>query len=162
MGVYAAAAQAALQIGQAEANATMTRIQSGFQATQQEQDAKLALMQAEEIERVGEEQATESRKQGKQVIGEQRAIQGASGIEVNSGSALDVQGDTAALAELDALTIKNNAFRESLGFKIQSDRLKNQAQLTRKFGKAGANLTALGGGLAAAGTVGSAFASRGA
>lgn len=47
------------------------------------------------------------------LIGEQAAAFGASGAEINTGSSLDILGDTAELGELDALRIRNNAQREA-------------------------------------------------
>jgi hypothetical protein len=46
-------------------------------------------------------------------MGEQAAAFGASGAEINTGSSLDILGDTAELGELDALRIRNNAQREA-------------------------------------------------
>jgi hypothetical protein len=46
-------------------------------------------------------------------MGEQAAAFGASGAEIESGSSLDILGDTAELGELDALRIRNNAQREA-------------------------------------------------
>lgn len=48
--------------------------------------------------------------------GEQAAIFGASGAEINTGSSLDILADTAEFGELDALRIRNNAEREAFGF----------------------------------------------
>lgn len=56
-----------------------------------------------------------------QAIGTQRAVQAANGIDVNSGSAAQLQDDTAMIGELDALTIQNNAAREAYGYRIQAD-----------------------------------------
>lgn len=55
-----------------------------------------------------------------QGIGTQRAAQAANGGEVNNGSNAMLQEDTAALGELDALTIQNNAAREAYGLKVQA------------------------------------------
>lgn len=42
----------------------------------------------------------------------QKAVMGANGLDLTSGSPLDIIGDTAALGEMDALTIHNNGERE--------------------------------------------------
>lgn len=54
-----------------------------------------------------EEQA--KRMETNAMLGQQRAAQAASGVELNTGSALAVRTSTQALGELDALTIRNNA-----------------------------------------------------
>jgi hypothetical protein len=56
----------------------------------------------------------------KLLIGSQRAGFAAGGVDVNDGSAVDVQADTARQGELDALTIRLNAAREAWGFKNQA------------------------------------------
>jgi hypothetical protein len=55
-----------------------------------------------------------------QAIGTQRAAMAANGGLVNEGSNAQLQEDTAALGELDALTIQNNAAREAYGLKVQA------------------------------------------
>lgn len=55
-----------------------------------------------------------------QMIGTQRVAQAANGGLVNEGSNARIQEDTAALGELDALTIQNNAAREAYGLKVQA------------------------------------------
>ncbi len=47
-----------------------------------------------------------------------RAVQGASGVDVNSGSAALASSELRLLGELDAITIKNNAAREAMGYSI--------------------------------------------
>jgi len=74
-----------------------------------------------------------------QNIGTQRAAQAANGGLVNEGSNAVLQEDTAALGELDALTIQNNAAREAYGYKVQAaqgfsnaNRLKQQGQTAKQ------------------------------
>jgi len=55
-----------------------------------------------------------------QNIGTQRAAMAANGGLVDQGSNATLQEDTAALGELDALTIQNNAAREAYGYKVQA------------------------------------------
>ncbi len=55
-----------------------------------------------------------------QNLGTQRAAMAANGGEVNSGSNAALQDDTAAIGELDALTIQNNAAREAYGYRVQA------------------------------------------
>lgn len=48
-----------------------------------------------------------------------RAAEGASGLDVNSGSPLSLQSDTAMVGELDAQTIRNNAQRSAYGYQTE-------------------------------------------
>jgi hypothetical protein len=69
------------------------------------------------------------------VIGTQRAEFAAQGVDVGSGSAVDVQKDTAYQGEIDALTLRTNAAREAWGYTVEAQGETLQAQNTRKLGK---------------------------
>lgn len=90
-------------------------------------------------------EADEQRKTTQQVIGAQRAGFAAGNIDVNTGSAGQIQNDTAALGELDALTIMNNAAREAYGYKVQAMDQRQQGKLAKYQGKMGAVGSILGG-----------------
>lgn len=64
-----------------------------------------------------------------QLEGRQKAGLAANGVDVNSGSAVDLLSDTAAAGELDQLTITNNAARTAVGFQNQGIGYQNQATL---------------------------------
>lgn len=82
------------------------------------------------------------------LIGQQKAGLAANGVDVGSGTAVDLLSDTKAAGELDQLTIVNNAQREAMGFKNQSINYSNQAQLD----EASSAATLEGGNLKAAAT----------
>lgn len=105
----AAEAQAELQDHKAE----ISMKQSAFfdqQAEWSEDDARIALLS-------GRLEEKEHRNQVKAVNGYQRTMFAANGIEVDSGSALQVQGDTVAMGEADSLMIRYNALQKARGFK---------------------------------------------
>lgn len=77
----------------------------------------------------GQVAETEKAQQTAEVIGRQKAASAANGVEVNSGSAVDLQSDAAGAGELDQLTIANNAQREAVGYQNQGIGYANQAQL---------------------------------
>jgi hypothetical protein len=66
------------------------------------------------------------------LIGAQRTSYAAQGVEVNSGTALDVQADTAYQGELDALQIRVNAAREAWGFRVEAENTRMQVGALRK------------------------------
>lgn len=98
-------------------------------------NAALKDQAATETINAGDTSADWQRVRTGQAIGTQRTAQAANGIDVNSGSAAQIQDDTAMLGELDALTIQNNAAREAYGYRVQAkqDRL-NAAQVTTNAG----------------------------
>lgn len=61
------------------------------------------------------------------LIGQQKAGFAANGIDVGSGTAVDLMSDTKAAGELDQLSITNNAARTAQGFQNQGISYQNQA-----------------------------------
>lgn len=92
------------------------------------QNAAFADAAANDAIKRGEFESDQSRIDTRGMIGAQRAGFAANGVDVNSGSAADIQDDTAALGELDALTIKNNAAREAWGYRKQSQQYQQTAR----------------------------------
>lgn len=68
----------------------------------------------------GEEQAAISQAKTRAAVGSTKAAQSASGVDVNSGSSVDVRASQAAIGQLDAMTIRTNAAREAYGYQVQS------------------------------------------
>ncbi|WP_332774437.1 hypothetical protein [Pseudomonas sp. ESBL1] len=101
------------------------------------QNAAFAGEAANDAIKRGEFEADQSRIDTRNMIGAQRAGFAANGVDVNSGSAADIQDDTAALGELDALTIKNNAAREAWGYRTQQQQNVLAANTARQSGRAG-------------------------
>lgn len=148
----AAIAMAGMQVVQGQQQGQAEKAKAEFQANILNQNSRFAEMQAKESLRVGKEKEFESRLSGKRTIGAQRAALAAQGIELGSGSALDIQADTAAQSELDAITIRNNAFREAMGYRMRSRQLKSQARMARDMGSLAQSQSLLGGGLGAIGS----------
>lgn len=91
-------------------------------------NAKLLKQQArDEVTRGGIEEQRLRRQQAA-FMGRQRAAAGGSGAVASSGSPLNLLAQTAEDAEMDALTLRNNAYRSAWG-------LNNQAALTKFEGR---------------------------
>lgn len=98
-------------------------------------NAKLADIQAEQSLNIGDAEVARRNAETKRQVGSARAIQGASGVDVNSGSNAAVQRSIDYAGKIDELTIKNNAMRLAWGYKTQAiqDRFKGEiAQMTAK------------------------------
>lgn len=106
---------------------------------------------AKDAQARGRIKADEQRKRTLRLISEQRAGFAASGVELDSGSTLDTTSGTAALGELDALTIENNAAREAYGYQSQAETFAAQAGITRQRGRANTTSTILTGAAQGAG-----------
>jgi hypothetical protein len=86
----------------------------------------------------GAEASARQRQAVRRMTGSQRVALAAQGIDIGSGSAADVQANTAYVGELDALTIENNARREAWGFQTQATNARAQAGLARTAGRTAA------------------------
>jgi len=78
-----------------------------------DEKAKLAEREAKLILVKGDREETQHRIQVSKLVGSQRAGYGASGVLVDSGTALDVQRETESMGDADALTIRFNARHEA-------------------------------------------------
>jgi hypothetical protein len=138
----------------AKASGEAQKKASESQAQLADFNASVAELQAKDAIERGAEAESRFRTTIKATIGSQRAGIAAGNIDVGFGSAPDVQADAAFLGELDALTIRTNAARESWGYNVQAQDLRKRADIARKEGvyleaaggqaKSAANLAAAG------------------
>lgn len=80
----------------------------------------------------GQQQQMASRLKYGNLKGEQAAAYGASGVSVNSGSALKTLGDTQAMSDYDAKVIANNAAREAWGYKQKQEQFAEEAKMAER------------------------------
>ena len=117
------------------------------QAAAANQNARIAEAQAHDaIERGGQEELR-LRRQMAQLQGTQRSALAASGMDIDSGSALDVQDASMREGEQDAVAIRFNAAREGWGHQVQAANYRNEASAARAAGR-----NALFGSIVGAGT----------
>jgi len=69
-------------------------------------NAKVARQQAESAKQAATLQAEADRERSRRILGRQRALYGVAGVEVDAGSPLLIQADSARQAELNAQTIE--------------------------------------------------------
>lgn len=136
--------------GNAYAQSNAAKTQGEFQKQQAEQNARLAEMQAKETEEAGEKQSQQHRAKVKALVGSQKAALAAQGIDIGSGSALDLIDQTTAAGEDDAATIRLNAYRQAFGIRQQGANTRNQGQFDYMAGRAESRNTLLTGGMQAA------------
>lgn len=111
--------------GNAKANAANYNAQVAIMnANQQKQNAVIASQS-------GSQQATMQSLKTRATIGAERANQGASGVNVNTGSAIDTQASTHEIGTLDAMTVRTNAAREAFGYQTAAVNQEAQATLDK-------------------------------
>ncbi|MCK5617510.1 hypothetical protein KAR91_87410 [Candidatus Pacearchaeota archaeon] len=145
-----------LATSQTQASAVKAR--GEFESGQFKTQARISDLQAKSAITRGREVETEEKIKTKKLIGAQRARLSAQGLEIESGTALDIQLETAELGAADALTIKNNAFREATGHRIQAVDYRNRAELAKIGAATQSRNTLLTGGLSAVSEVTRSFA----
>lgn len=116
-------------------------------------NAAMLEMEAKDAELRGEHDANMNRLRTRLLIGKQRAEWGASGVEVDAGTPVEVSADTAMLGELDSQTILNNAAREAWGYRAQATVTKYEGEMAKWQGNMGAFSSILGGGANAFSTI---------
>ena len=130
MSGYASATAAVLAIAGTVTSTAMSMQAQQKQAQQQKASAEyqseianrnqeLAQEQAASVKRQGYDDAQRQRLKAAGMIGTQRAIAGASGITVDTGSNLDLTMETAEKGEIDALAIQQQALDKSHNLQIQ-------------------------------------------
>lgn len=126
-----------------------SKLESKYTSQQLQFNSKLAELQAKDAERRGVDEANAYRVKVRQLIGKQRASMAAQGIEIDDGSALDIQEETAAFGAEDARTIRTNAFLEATGYRIQALDYKSQSKYEEISGRTKSRNTLLTGGMSA-------------
>lgn len=117
---------------------------------QYETNARLSEWKAEDALRRGHIEAGKYRTKVKQMVGSQRASLAASGVDISAtGSAQDVITETYEMGAMDALTIENNAYRESWGLKFEASESRFQGKIANMTARANARNTLLTSGLRA-------------
>lgn len=107
-------------------------IESVFNAYNQQSianyNAALSRRAAQDALDRGMEEEQKYRKQIRQVIGTQRAGFASQNVDVNTGTAAEIQKQTAGIGEMDAITIRNNAILEAWGYQQQAKMYKMQGK----------------------------------
>lgn len=108
-------------------------------------NARVAENEAQEVRGAGVEAENVKRLRTAELLSKQRAQIGASGVELNSGSALQLQEDTVALGEADALRIRSNFESRATSLETGAELTRSQGAFAQSAGEKGAVGTILGG-----------------
>lgn len=121
--IVMAAVSAGGAIMQASAAAGQAKAQKSayeYQAKVSENNAKIAEWQAQNEIAKGQQAEIEQRRKTAALKGSQTASLAARGLDISSGSALNILTDTDYMGEQDALTIKDNAAKAAWSARLQS------------------------------------------
>lgn len=115
-----------------------------YEVEQAEQNSALSQQQARDANLRGVVEADEQRMRTRQAIGQQRAALAGQGVEVGSGTSLEVLGDTEMFGKIDEDRIRLMASREAWGYQVQGLQYQDQARMTRWNSKREGQATILG------------------
>ena len=141
----------------AEEQASANAAAANFQAQISQNNAAIATQQGQITAASGEEAAYNQGMKTRAAVGALEAAQGASNIDVNTGSALQVRQSEDTTGQLDAMTVLSNAARQVYGYNTEAASDTAQGQLYQS----GAQQDKIAGNIGAASSVLSAAASAG-
>lgn len=134
----------------AEAEANAIKREQQFLKMQNDFNIKLAQINEEDAILRGEERVVDYKKQAAQIAGSQVASLAAQGVQIDTGSAAQVQYNTEKQIDTDIKRLKNNAWREAFGFKVEASQLQIQSMIGEVSSKNEISKTYLSAGLSAA------------
>ena len=138
---------AAVAMGAGAVAGAIGSIQQGNEAKRAaKHNARIARLAAEDAIRRGASGAGRARMAGSQVVAQQQAILGASGVDPGTGTAVRLAQTSRGASELDALTIKNNAARQAWGLRQQATEMVRQGEAAQTASRWSAAGQILGGG----------------
>lgn len=134
-------------IGGAISQSNALSVQGKYAKQQSDFNAQLAELQAQDAIIRGEKNVKTLKTKANQLKGSQRAAAAAAGVEVDTGSAAELQADTVRQSTLDVIELRNNAWREAWGFKMQASNYRSSGILEEMAYKNAARNTLITGGL---------------
>lgn len=129
IGIALSAYQTVSGFQSAQRQASAASAQGQYQKTVFDANARMADLQGKDAIQRGQIAEQRQRLATRQEIGSTRAALAGQGVDVGTGSAADVQASEAAIGEIDALTIKNNAALENWGYKVEALNASQQGRL---------------------------------
>lgn len=113
------------------------------QEEQSIENAKAAKAQGENTVLAAQVAEDRRRQQTRAMLASQRTAFAANNVDMSTGSAMDLLGDTAMVGEQDALTIRANAARQAWGYSVDANNSMNQGRMARTAGRNAATGTYL-------------------
>lgn len=105
-----------------------------YQANVAQMNAKIAQQNAAYEVAQGETQAQIQGMKTRATVGAIRAQQGASGLDINTGSSVEVRAGESEIGAFDQAVIRSNAQRRAYGFEVEAAGDVAQAALDREAG----------------------------
>lgn len=149
----AAAASAATAGSTAATIAAVSSAFAGYQQIKQgsyqnkvaKYNARVAENEATQVRNKGNDEENAHRQKTAALLSQQRAQLGAAGVDLGSGSALQLQENTVDMGDADALRIRSNTDDQVTGLQDQASLLRDQGRNAKRAGLTKGLGTILGG-----------------
>lgn len=112
-------------------SSSATKAQGDYEASISRTNAAIAGVQQRQALQIGDIEASRKNIQTESTVGSERAAQGASGIDVASGSSALIRASTEGVGAIDELTIRNNAARQAWGYQTEAIQDTYQGQFAK-------------------------------
>lgn len=109
--------------------------QGKYQEAMAERSADIQEMQATSARQQGVVAGEQARDRARRIEALQATSLAGSGLDISSGTSLDLFAETATLGEYDAQVAENNAARQAYGFDVQADTSRASGANARKAGR---------------------------
>ena len=136
-------------LGTAFVQSNAIKANAAYQQTVAQTNASLADLEASETLEEGGFAASREELKTQANVGTARAMAGASGVDVNTGSAMLAQNSIRQAGTINEINTRLNAARAAWGYKTASIESSYQGQFAALTGKAQAGQTLLAGGMGA-------------
>lgn len=113
------------------------------QEEQSQENAKAADTAARNTTLSAQVEEDRRRQQTRQMLASQRTALAANNVDMSTGTPMEILGDTAAIGEQDALTIRANAARQAWGYQVEANNERNAGRMAKVGGQNAATGTYL-------------------
>lgn len=135
------ATSALTNVGTAYLQSRAIKREGEYQQQIAEINAKQLDIKAQDALHRGDSEVSYLRRRARRLVGSQRAALAAQGIDIDSGSAEDIQKETTRLGALDEVTAKNNAWKEAWGYRSEASNLRYSGRMARQTARIKARQT---------------------
>lgn len=136
-------------LGNAFQQSAAAEMKGKYERQQGEFNARLAELKAKDVVDRGNEEASKFAKEANQFKGKQKAAMATQGVDIDSASFEGITTQTERLTAFDEMEIRNNAWKEAWGYKIDAANQRTQGDFRYRASQAEARSSLLTGGLQA-------------
>lgn len=115
--------------------ADASKQQAKYQEKVEENNAVLAMQQAAEERKIGDQKAHDHLQKVAQLRGQQRASMAGRGLDLSFGAPADILEDTDMMGQIDATRIRDNAGKQAWGYEVQASNHMASAELYNNTAK---------------------------